>query len=308
MQDVLQTPGLYRRQVVPVRAAGRLSRGDVPIFLGYARRGPVGLPVRIENLTAFEEIFGLAPEVGHLHLALKGFFETGGRTAYVLRLAQENARVAAVDLSESPWRVEASFPWTLVDPREQRREARPEEANWVQLIEDIFRTSGPRGPAPGAWANGYSVTIRATERVRTESLPGTLDDPRSLAVRSLAGLEPASVLTLTQTRDFVRADGDAARVSFTATLIPIEVDTVRQWVTLETRVDELLGSVAGQEDLPAVVVEGLAQQFFRMAVGVESCGVEVPDSRRKCLFQHCPGFSQILGSEPFTAQAPGPQP
>lgn len=249
MQD-LRTPGLYRQPVMPVRAAGRLSRGDVPVFLGYARRGPVGLPVRIENLTAFEEVFGRPLEAGHLHPALKGFFETGGRTAYVLRVAQAHARVAAGDLPGGVWRAEASFPWTLLDPRERRREARPEEANWVQLIEDIFRTTGPRSPAPGAWANGYTVTIRAAERVRTETVPGTRDDPRALALRSLAGLEAASVLTLTQTRDTMRTNGAPVRASFSASVIPAGVDAVRQQVTLATRIDALPGAVAGQDGLP----------------------------------------------------------
>jgi uncharacterized protein len=193
-----QTPGLYRQPVMPVRAAGRLSRGDVPVFLGYARRGPVGLPVRIESLTGFETIFGPAPAVGHLHPALKGFFETGGRTAYVLRLAQPSARAASAVLPGGLWRAEASFPWTQVDPRERKREARPDEANWVQLIEDIFREIGPRSPAPGSWGNTLEVRIRRTERARTESLPGALDDPHALALRSLAGLEAYSVLALTQ--------------------------------------------------------------------------------------------------------------
>lgn len=251
MQTLL-TPGLYHQPVVPVRAIGRLSRGDVPVMLGYTRRGPVGLPVRIESLTAFEDLFGPPLESGHLHQSLKGFFETGGRTAYVLRLAQD-ARSAAVDLprvdpADSVWRAEASFPWTLVDPRERRREARPEEATWVQLVEDVFRTTGPRSLAPGTWANGYSIRIRAAERVRTEVLPGQLDDPRALQLRSLAGVEKASVLRLIQTRRTVRADDDEVLCTFETSVVPTSVDPVRRRITLDSWVSAIQGVPVGPGD------------------------------------------------------------
>lgn len=246
---MLTAPGLYR-QSAPARAAGRLSRGDVAVFLGYARRGPVGLPVRIESMTAFEELFGPRLATTHLYPALKGFFETGGRTAYVLRLAQRTASAAAAVLPGGVWRAEASFAWPLVDPREQRREARPEEASWVALIEEIFRATGPRGPAPGSWGNSYTVRVRSAERARTQTVPEALDDPHALALRSLAGLEAASVLTLAQTRQVSGADGQPVRATFVAALVPAGLDPVRQRLLLADRADALLGALVGQEDLP----------------------------------------------------------
>ncbi len=258
-------PGLYRQPVMPVRAAGRLSRGDVPVFLGYARRGPVGLPVRVESLAGFEAIFGAAPPVGHLHPALKGFFETGGRTAYVLRLAQPAAAAAAVMLPGGIWRAEASFAWTEVDPRERKREARPDEAAWVQLVEAIFRETGPRSPAPGSWGNGLELRISHAERARTESLPGPLDDPRALALRSLAGLEAHAILALTQTRDVTLPGGRQVPVSYATHVVAAGIDTARQRLLLAQPVGTLRGAAADPALLP---------QPFDPAVPIQITSVE----------------------------------
>jgi uncharacterized protein len=255
--STLLTPGVYRRPVAPVRSAGRLSRGDVPVFLGYARRGPVGLPVRIESLTAFEQLFGAPLEIGHLHPALKGFFETGGHTAYVVRVVEtptpeepeRRARTAVTRLDHvAPdgtsatgiWRAEAGFSWAAVDPRELRREPPAAEAAWVQVVEEVFRNHGPRTPAPGAWANGYAVRIRATERVRTTSVTTALDDDHALMLESLAGVETASVLTLTQTHDIGADPASPESASFTTTVVPTHVDTVRQRIGLSAPVDQIV--------------------------------------------------------------------
>ncbi len=270
--STLLTPGVYRRPVAPVRGTGRLSRGDVPVFLGYTSRGPVGLPVRIGSLTAFEELFGAPLGAGYLRPALKGFFETGGHTAYVLRIAEgdgaDAARSAAVDLGSGFWRAEASFSWAAVDPRELRREPRAEESCWVQVVEEVFRTEGSRSPSPGAWANGYSVRVRAAERVRTQTMPAVLDDPRALLLDSLAGLEAASVLSLVQTRDTVTTTGVPVRASFTATVVPARVDAVRRRIGLSERVDEVMaqassaaGPVADEPLVPTEPVQVVSVEF-----------------------------------------------
>lgn len=225
----LIAPGLYPQPLARLRASGRLSRGDVPVFLGYTRRGPALQPVRIESLTVFEEIFGTAPEAGHLNPALKGFFENGGRAAYVIRLVPDAARVARGSPGGA-WVARASFGWSLVDPRERRRDARPDEATWVQLIEQVFRSSGPRSPAPGAWANGYELRIARTRRARTETIPEPLDDPSALWLKSLAGLEAHSVLALTQT---------SANLTREATVVAVDIDAARQRVILPVPVADL---------------------------------------------------------------------
>ncbi len=222
----LLTPGLYRQPIEPVRSVARLARGDITVFLGYARRGPVGLPVRVESLHQAEAIFGQPLEVGYLWHSLKGFFETGGRTAYVLRLAKDSARQASIDLGESAlrWRAVASFPWTMIDPRKLKTAPRAEAANWSQIVERVLRERGARTPDPGTWANQLSLTVRQTARCRTETVPAQDGDSLTLRVASLAGLERGSILTLTQT---------ANQETVAATAIVADIDAAFQSIKLE---------------------------------------------------------------------------
>ena len=266
----MTAPGLYPQPLAQLRASGRLSRGDVPVFLGYARRGPAYAPVRIESLTMFEEVFGLALEAGYLYSALKGFFENGGRATYVIRLVPEAACAAQVRLVAEQdsvaqlgcyWLAQASFAWSLIDPRERRREARPDEATWVQLIEQVFRTSGPRSPAPGSWGNNYQVKVSRNGRLRTETIPAALDNPAALWLKSLAGVEAHSILALTQSN---------GKVTRAATVVASAIDTARQQVILSVPLTELSDFA---EDQPIQVssvefdieiwVAGRLEQAFR---------------------------------------------
>src|SRR4051812_46360322 len=111
----LLTPGLYRLPALPVRATGPVARGDVALLLGYAQRGPVGVPVRLESATLFETLFGPRPLQGFLWPAVKGFFENGGTACYAMRLTDQNA--AAARVAVGPWTAIASFPWLMIDPR-----------------------------------------------------------------------------------------------------------------------------------------------------------------------------------------------
>lgn len=190
------TPGLYRKPVEPVRAAGSLARGDIPVFLGYAHRGPVGAAVRVQSLTQFEEIYGQA--LGFLWHSVKGFFETGGRALYVLRVTDPGASVATADLPNG-WRAQASFPWPMIDPKRLAGSDAAGALAWVSVFEDYQRKFGNRTADPGAWGNGLSVQITRSARARTETLPDVGGDDRSSMIASLAGLEPESVLEISQT-------------------------------------------------------------------------------------------------------------
>ncbi|MBE3638364.1 phage tail sheath C-terminal domain-containing protein [Mangrovicoccus algicola] len=196
----LLTPGLYRQPVEPVRPVGALARGDVALLIGYARRGPAGRPVRIHSARQFEEIFGPPPEHGFLWHAVKGFFETGGAAAYVIRIAPRAARAARVLLADRPlsWEARAAFPWGLIDPARLTRADRAEAAVWVGLHAEQIRREGPFSPDPGQWGNALSLRVTRTARVRTQTHPGLRDEGVSLALASLAGVEPASVLEFSQ--------------------------------------------------------------------------------------------------------------
>lgn len=234
---ILSTPGVYRQPLEPARSAARVARGDIAVLLGYSRRGPVGQPVRVRSVRQFEEVFGSPPAAGYLAHAVKGFFETGGQAAYVMRVATARARVAAVDLPRAApdplaagpttaaaddvtWRAEASFPWLMIDPRRLRGAESTEAHSWLQVFERQLLT-GRRSPDPGAWGNGLAVRVVRTSRVRTETVPEAIGDGTSLRLVSTAAVEDASVLELTQ-------ESSPARVW----RVPLAVDRARRLVHL----------------------------------------------------------------------------
>lgn len=218
----LLTPGLYRQPARPIRAIGPLARGDVPVFLGYAERGPVGAAVRIESLENFEDLFGTALAHGFLWHAVKGFFETGGLAAYVIRLAGDDASVASAAVGS--WMALSSFPWPMIDPRRLRGADRAAAATWLQTFEAQIRNGGARSADPGVWANTYSIVIRRDPLMLVDTVPDSALPPTVLAVASTAGLETPSILELTQTQP----DGDV--VSLISAID--ELDHVRRQIHL----------------------------------------------------------------------------
>jgi hypothetical protein len=97
-------PGIRFETVLPP-AVPALPRMDVAAFAGFAASGPVGVPVAVEDVPRFTEVFGgevplaWSAERGervraHLAAAVREFFRNGGRRCWVLRLAEgaESAR------------------------------------------------------------------------------------------------------------------------------------------------------------------------------------------------------------------------
>ena len=93
---------------------------DVAAFVGYAERGPLNLPVALEDARQYADVFGgdlpLArdeqgqPVYAYLPDAVKSFFANGGRRCYAVRVAGQAARSAvfslpgliALDQAETP--------------------------------------------------------------------------------------------------------------------------------------------------------------------------------------------------------------
>src|SRR5258708_4842741 len=88
------TPGVYFEWQDRRLGGMALARGDIAGFVGIARRGPVGLPVRIESWSQFTSAFGFHTPAGHLAWAVEGFFANGGRRCWVVRVASKEATPA----------------------------------------------------------------------------------------------------------------------------------------------------------------------------------------------------------------------
>lgn len=88
----------------PMRVAADLPPLDVAAFTGFAERGPLDLPVAIEDLSDYHSVFGgnlaLASDTGdrpvfaQLPGAVADFFVNGGRRCYAVRVAGAQARPA----------------------------------------------------------------------------------------------------------------------------------------------------------------------------------------------------------------------
>ncbi|MEV6824476.1 phage tail sheath subtilisin-like domain-containing protein [Amycolatopsis sp. NPDC051102] len=131
-------------------------RTDVAVFAGRTRRGPVLTPVRVESRNDVVASFG-APDAGSATPdALRGFFENGGRTAWVVRVAGPGDPASAL--------------WTVGDI-----------AGFAHRQYRVTATS------PGAWANGGRVRIR----FRASTVAG----PPTVTVRIDVPGEPPETFT-----------------------------------------------------------------------------------------------------------------
>ena len=92
-------PG-FRFEVQAPPPADVLPRMDVAVFVGFAARGPLHRPVRVEDAAQFEMIFGddaqLAwdevrgePVYAYLAPAVRAFFRNGGRRCWIIRVADQ---------------------------------------------------------------------------------------------------------------------------------------------------------------------------------------------------------------------------
>lgn len=131
---VLQHP--YQRRLPGVRfdvpapvLDEALPRMDIAFFAGFTASGPVNVPVAVESLAEFEDVYGgpvtllqrpdHTPLRGLLHGALRQFFSHGGRRAWVQRVAAAHARSTWFPLqqmlllrrasSTSRWRAEPAW-------------------------------------------------------------------------------------------------------------------------------------------------------------------------------------------------------
>lgn len=85
-------------ETVPPPLADTLPRMDIAAFVGFAESGPVDVPVPVEDMARYRDLFGADPALafdahrgrmhrGFLGPAVEAFFEGGGRRCWVVRVA-----------------------------------------------------------------------------------------------------------------------------------------------------------------------------------------------------------------------------
>ena len=134
-----------------------LPRMDIAFFAGFCASGPINLPMAVESLAEFEDIFGgsitllqrpdRTPVQGLLHGAMRQFFSHGGRRAWVQRVAAAHARCTWFPLQQM-----------LLLRRPSPAARWRAEPAWV------------RARSPGSWADSLRVHA-ATEALPLAVLP-----------------------------------------------------------------------------------------------------------------------------------------
>ncbi|MCK6548971.1 hypothetical protein L6R52_24210, partial [Myxococcota bacterium] len=128
-------PGV-RFEVALARRPSALPRLDVAGFVGFAAAGPLDVPVPVEDVASFRDVFGpdvdLARDEGNepvrseLGPAVEAFFANGGRRAWVVRVAARGPGGA----TRARWRVPGLYDverrrWASVVARSEGTWAEP---------------------------------------------------------------------------------------------------------------------------------------------------------------------------------------
>ena len=166
------TPGVYFEKAQPPREP-LPRRTDVAGFVGLAERGPLHTPQRLTSWRQFQRVFGGFLRYAHLAYAVRAFFENGGATCYVVRVAdQQAARRASV-----------AIPAQIEPPVEN-----PPVLYMAYAIDE------------GTWGNRLAISLQsailgASQHVPLPMLPS---DGNRLALASITGFERGSWVRLSQ--------------------------------------------------------------------------------------------------------------
>lgn len=181
------TPGVYFEHVDLKRPAIGPLRTDIAGFVGYAERGPVLEAVKISLWRQFVATFGEPLPFAHLAWAVRGFFENGGASCYVVRVAdplEAAAAEAVLPLDESGslyLRVWASH-GVINDPAT----GRPKMENGRPV----------RVSSPGVWGNRLSISLLPALLGTTRTQGAQPADGSGSYVESLTGFRKGSFVRI----------------------------------------------------------------------------------------------------------------
>ncbi len=174
-------PGVDCQPALPPGPA--LVSLDVAAFVGFAERGPLNVPIAVEDPNQYTAVFGgdviLAmdggvPVYANLPGAVRAFFDNGGRRCYVVRVAGQDARAAR-------WLVPGMRLWYPGGG-----------------VDDVYL----RAAWPGCWSTGYAVGTQLLTQPLAAVAPYV---PRDGEVPGVLSLSPGSLLPL-QRGDLLRLD------------------------------------------------------------------------------------------------------
>lgn len=194
-------PGVSVETVDLLRPRIERLRTDIAGFAGYAERGPLFHPVRLQTWRQFLDSFGPPLVPGHVGEAVRLFFENGGEACHMVRIADpdpvQGAAAARAAIPLGP----PGAPLGTLHLR----------AAFAAIGAARAPGEGP-GPGPtgapgagaealenpGSWGNRLSVVLRAALAGHTTAAALQPGDGASTRVAGLAGFVPGSLVRLLQ--------------------------------------------------------------------------------------------------------------
>lgn len=175
----VRPPGIYpvgfESRITPLS----IAEAHIAGFVGLASKGPLDQPRHIQNWNDFVEIYGPTSE-GYLARAVEGFFQNGGKSCYVVRVARR------------PAPGEALMP----------EHAAPAE----RVVRDVWDKPTLRVLAlnEGRWGNAISVRFAHATGAQTLLALDVSVGATAARVTSTRGFERGALVRIYQDRD--RAD------------------------------------------------------------------------------------------------------
>ena len=256
----------------PSPAGDGLPAMDVPVFVGFASKGPLQRPVALDDPSQFEAVFGrplalalpavgTQPLVAHLPAAVAGFFANGGRRCFVIRVA---ARGAADSMVAGASNACFALPRLHLALRGALAAQLPASA---ALNAGTWRVAGApmalRAASPGSWADRLELAARSRSQalhaddavgvgdLLRASRPGPVPDAHSGWLRADRAGRLADVLASSRPADWIWPAGGAGVVTADGWLVErVQLDlALREAGQLVLRRDAC-GLSAGAGNLP----------------------------------------------------------
>jgi len=95
MSSLHKTPGVHIESAGDRYIPLEKVETGVTAFLGVTQKGPRQEPVRLGSYAQYEKVFGATDDV--MSLSVRGFFDNGGRSAYVINVEPEGGLDATPD-------------------------------------------------------------------------------------------------------------------------------------------------------------------------------------------------------------------
>ncbi len=181
----VRAPGLGFEVVRPANDPSPL-RSDIGAFVGPTRRGPIGVPTRVEGWREYRREFGELDRDLDTPYSIRGYFENGGEVAWIIRVAAPGATVSI-----------SSAPWTAT--------------GLAALGNAVFEISAA---SPGSWSQGARVSL--IYRGRTATGTATLD----VSIRTSDEVEEHRAIPALQLVERIAQDSRLIRIAQVGTSAP----------------------------------------------------------------------------------------